>query len=561
MGLFDALGMGMRGLHAAQTAIDVTGQNISNANTEGYSRQKIDQSATSVNNDVFGEVGTGVEVTSILRVRDTFLDHQTWEQLGEKGMVTELDTAFTRLENILREPSPDGLAAQMNKFWSAWQDLANNPSDLAARESVKATGNILADGFHSAYGAIEAYGLSMNNPLTQKALAINDYTRQIYQLNEKIAGVESGTGPKANSTRDERDILIRKLSEMVDVQAIEDMHGRMIITTGGSLLVGSSANMEISTYGVDQVLADGSTTTELRLRFTDSRKNFEPRGGGLRGVMDARSELLAGIKEKLNTLAKGLVTQVNKVHTEGYTLSKTTGVFFFDPAHLKAGDISISDSVNADVGNIAAAQGGKIVEVASFAPLLQIPAAGAPTIDLKAISPAYQNLTQDGVKIVWTNGVILEEGAGKDYIVNYEKGTITFLNYAKYVANDNVDITFKYNTTGFPGNGNGQNAAAVASSRLAKTLSTDQDGLFTQTVGDFYSAIIGKMGVDKNQNSARKETSTFLVAQMDSEQASLAGVSLDEEMTNMIKFENSYKASAKYIQTISQMMEVLMSLG
>ena len=560
MGLFDALGIGMSGLHAAQSAIDVTGQNISNANTEGYSRKRVDLQAATVQSEVFGQKGFGVSVTAITRVRDEFLDRQTWEQTGDKGFTTEMDIAYTRLENILKEPTDTGLAAQMNRFWASWQDLANNPADLSARESVKASATILTDTFHNVYKQIEDYGLSMNNPLAQKAKTVNDMTSQIYLLNEKVAGVEARPHEKANDTRDQRDLLVRKLSELIDVQTIEDAQGRVIITSGGNLVVGPSEALEIGTYGVDTTLSDGTQSTELRLKFTASGRAFEPRGGALRGIMDARSEMLSGYKEQLNTLAKAIVTSVNATHSAGYTLNKSTGVNFFDPTHTKAGDMSLSDSIAHNAGNIAAAAGGKITDVASFLAAGGIPAAGTPTLDLKAINASYQDLAQGGVKLTLGTGVVLEEGAGKDYVVDYEKGAITFLNYARYAAGDAINVKIAYNTTGFPGNGNGENAGAIAKLRLVKTLSADSDGTFTQSVSDFYSGVIGKMGIEKNQNRSRKETKEFLIAQMDSEQASMAGVSLDEEMTNMIKYENSYKASAKYIQTISQMMEILMSI-
>src|SRR5690606_31645224 len=110
MSLFGSLNIGMRGLHASQVAIDVDGQNISNANTDGYSRKRIETVADSVQDGVFGQIGVGVEVTRITRVRNEFLDRQTWEQLGDKGMYAELDKAMIRLENIMKEPADDGLA-------------------------------------------------------------------------------------------------------------------------------------------------------------------------------------------------------------------------------------------------------------------------------------------------------------------------------------------------------------------------------------------------------------------------------------------------------------------
>jgi flagellar hook-associated protein 1 FlgK len=561
MGLFDALNIGMRGLHAAQSSIDVTGQNISNANTEGYSRKRVNQSADSVNDDSFGERGIGVEVVEIQRIRNAFLDRQTWEQVGEKGYATEIDTAYTRLENILREPTENGLAAQLNKFWASWQDLANNPGDLSARESVKASADTMIDTFRNVYKQIEDYGLSLNNPLDQKAKTMNGLTSQIYQLNEKIAGSEVRPGENANDSRDQRDLLVRKLSELVDVQTIEDSNGRCIITSGGNLLVGPSGTQEIETYGVDKALSDGTTSSELRLRFKTSYRNFEPRSGELKGIMDARGEVLTRYQEDLNALAKTIVKQVNDVHMAGYNLNKATGVHFFDPAKLQAGTIALSDAVVASAQNIAAGAGGKITEVVTLAPAPVIPAQLTPTLNLKLSNANYRDLVQDSVKITLADGSVLAEGAGKDYVVDYEKGEITFLNYARYGAGDGMDVRFSYNTTGYSGNGNGQNALLIAGLRLKATMTPDSNGNNSQSINSFYSATIGKLGIEKNQNESRKETKEFLIGQMDSEQASISGVSLDEEMTNMIKYENSYSAAARYISTISQMMDVLMGIG
>ena len=118
MSLFGSLNVGMRGLHAAQVAIDVTGQNISNANTEGYSSKRVNMEADAVQDAVYGQIGLGVEVTQILRVRNEFLDRQTWEQMGDKGYYSEMDKAMVRLDNILLEPSEDGLSAHDQH--SAW---------------------------------------------------------------------------------------------------------------------------------------------------------------------------------------------------------------------------------------------------------------------------------------------------------------------------------------------------------------------------------------------------------------------------------------------------------
>ncbi len=560
MGLFDALSIGMRGLQASQTSIDVTGQNISNANTEGYSRKRVNQVAEVIGNDVLGQKGMGVEITDIQRIRDSFLDRQTWEQLGEKGYTAQLDTAYTRLESILKEPSDTGLSSQMNTFWASWQDLANNPGDLSAREAVKSSATTMIDTFHQVFKQIEDFGLSMNSPLDQEAKTVNDLTGQIYTLNEKIAGVETRPGEKANDSRDQRDLLIRKLAQLVDVQTVEDGNGRAIITSGGNLLVSPAAALKLETFGQATTLADGTKTSDLRLRIQGSNNTFEPRSGELKGIMDARSKVLTGYMTDLNALAGTIVNEVNAVHVTGYTLNKASGLYFFDPNKTRAGDLELSAAVKDSATNIAAAAGGKITDVSNFLPAGGIPASGT-LLDLKATNANYRNLTQDSVKVTLADGTVLAEGAGKDYVVDYENGTINFVNYARYNPGDAVTVKVSYNTTGYSGDGNGQNALNMAAVRLKSTMIPDKDGNFTQSVSGFYSATIGKMGIEKNQNSAIKDTKDFLIGQMDSEQATISGVSLDEEMTNMIKYENSYKASARFISTISQMMDVLLALG
>jgi flagellar hook-associated protein 1 FlgK len=561
MGLMDSLNVGMRGLNAAQTAIDVTGQNISNANTEGYSRKRVNMEAQSVQSDMYGSKGLGVEVTEIDRIRNEFLDRQTWEALGDKGYNTQVNSAYTRLENILKEPTEDGLAAKMNAFWASWQDLANNPADLSAREAVKAGGNVMIDTFRNVYKQIQDYGLSMNNPLDEQARQVNDLTGQIYELNSKIAGIEGSKGQKANDTRDQRDLLVRKLSSLIDVQTVEDGNGRLIVTSGGSLIVGPSEALQLETYGVDKTLANGETASELRLRFSGSRRGYEPRGGELKGIMDARGQVLARYMDDLNSLAKSIVELVNDQHALGYNLNKATGTPFFDPTKTSAGDISLSDGILAGASNIAAAAGGTITDVSPFSPAGGIPLSTAPVLDLKSTNTNYRDLASGSVKITLADGSVLQEGAGADYVVDYQLGTIKFLNYARYTGADPINVQFKYNSAGYSGNGNGQNALNIAGLRLKKSLVPDAEGTPTQSVNSFYAATIGKLGIEKNQNKSRMDTKDFLIAQMDSEQATIAGVSLDEEMTNMIKFENSYRASAKFISTISGMMDVLMSLA
>jgi flagellar hook-associated protein 1 FlgK len=254
------------------------------------------------------------------------------------------------------------------------------------------------------------------------------------------------------------------------------------------------------------------------------------------------------------------VREVNALHQTGYTLNKSTGINFFNPAGTDAAHISLADPILADAKNIAPAQGGTSAP-ATVVPAGGMPAQGAPTYDLKLDDPRYRYVAQGSVEITLSGtGEILREGAGQDYIVDYTLGTVTFLNYARFAGGEAISIDFRFEENGFPGNGDGANALAIAQLRQLATLSPDPNGNPTQTFGDYYSAMVGTLGIARNQNTTNLETKEFLIAQMDEEQASIAGVSLDEEMTNLIRFQHSYQASARIVGTVQEMMDTLMNM-
>ncbi len=559
MSLFSSLNIGMRGLNASQQAIDVTGQNISNANTEGYSRKRLDLQADSRADAVYGELGMGVDVASVQRVRDAFLDSQISEQLGDKGYQTQLNGAMERMEAIIQEPSDNGLNSALNKFWDTWQDLANNPADFSARDGVMAAGNVIVDLLHSLGGKLRDYRTSMDDQLQSRATLINSYTSQIAELNTSIATSEVQPGQVANDSRDKRDLLVRKLSEFVDITYNEDAHHRITVSSGGDILVGPTQSYAIKIDGHTTIQEDGSTQTTIGLQFKDSLKAFNPRGGEIKGLLDTKRVLVPKYEGLLNSLTKTIVQSVNEQHVQGYNLNKSTGVLFFDPDHLTAETVQIGSAIKESINNIAAAAGGLASPQVTLANT--IPLALTPNVDLKTINPTYKNLVLGSLQISFApSGVVLQEGAGKDYITDYTTGVITFTNYANYAPGANIQIKFQNQQNGFPGNGNGQNALNIAQLRQKTTMAPNQAGANTQSINEFYSAMVGTLGIEKNQAATNLQTREFIVSQLDSEQAKVSGVSMDEEMTNMIKFQHSYQASARYISTIKEMLDVLMNI-
>jgi len=559
MSLFSALNLATRGLFASQTGIDVTGQNISNANTEGYSRKKVNFSPDSRLDGEFGEIGIGVEVASIERVRNTFLDKQIYEQLGDMGRQEQLDATLSRVEDLFKEPNDASLNDKLGQFYDAWQDLANNPQELSARESVKAATIDMTTTFHALASELSDYRLQMDELLQKQVEQINDLTSRISSLNVEIASAEGQPGYNANDTRDQRDQMVRELSKLVDVSAIEMPTGQVTVSTGGVLLVGPGSATRIETYGTTGTRPDGSPYTTLGLRLSDGKKPFTVKGGIVRGIMDSKDIVIPEFESKLDQMAANLVQEVNAKHAPGYTLNQTTGVLFFDPTQTTALHFRLSDAIMQDSKNIAAATGGQASVLQSVPESIPDPA--TPQVDLKLTDPNYRSIVSGSMQIFLdSTGETLREGADADYVVDYKRGVVTFLNYAKYADGDGISIDFKYEANGFPGAGDGSNALNIAKLRQSATMALDSSGNPTQSVNDFYSSFIGALGIQRNQIKSALDNKNFIIAQLDGEQSSLAGVSLDEEMVNLIKFQHSYQASARLISTVNQMLDVLMNI-
>lgn len=566
MGLFGALGIGTSGLSAAQLALDVTGQNISNANTEGYSRKRISVVSDSRRDGALGQIGNGTSVTHIERYRNEFIDAQIQSQLGSKGFYEQVDNAYERIENIFNEPSDTGLNQFLDNFWDSMADLSNNPSDLSARESVRANSVAMTNRFHAVSEELNAFRTSIDSNLSAHVETVNELTLKIQRLNTEIATVELGGKFNANDSRDNRDVALKELAEQIPIEVIEDSQGRVSITSGGSILIGPTDRVELTLYRDELELEDGTTRSEMFIRYGNLATRFEPEGGQIGGIFEIRDNILSQYEETLDQIATDLVVGVNAVHVNGYDLEEDTGIYFFDPTKTKAGNIQVSADILSNVANIAAAKGGQ----ASLPAINPVPATvlADGTVDLTdtALDPVnfdqrYTNLMEGTVKVTLTPaGTVLTEGVANDFVVDHVNGQISFVNAALIPPGSTVDIEFTYNDTGFGGIGDGENAVALAELKNGLLSAPDIMGENTQTLGEFYSSFIGQLGIDRNEAISNMETRDYILQQLSQRQSEVSGVSLDEEMANMIKFEHSYQASAKFISTIDQMLDILMNL-
>ena len=562
MSLFSVLGIGTRGLMASQLGMDITGQNIANADVEGYSRKRLNLAADYRYDGTYGQMGFGVEVINIERMRDEFIDQQIRGQNKEVGYYEEIDHTLEAVENILTEPSDTGIMHFIDQFFDSWENLANNPADIAARTMVRTNGEILTNAFHNISSELRDLRSTRNDQISNKVEEVNELVNEIFNLNKEVAAVEIND-QHANDSRDRRDLLLKRLSKIIDIHVIENDLGQVTVTTAGNIIVSPVDVQELEVTSSVFTRPDGTNYADIGVRFSKSKRPYTPTGGEMKGLFDSRDIFIPEYESWLDTLAIGLVQEVNAQHVLGYNLMGYNGFYFFDTQVTGASNINLSATVLSDVKNIAAALGQATQpaitnNVASgalnFGTIYQLTTDGMPSTGSGDPDNA-KNIVQ-GTVVVTIGGTALIQGV--DYSVNYITGTIQMLHNG--YDNNAVTIDFDYNTGGFPGVGNNENAIEISKLRHALTMSPDPLGNPTTTFDQYYSTLIGRLGFARNEAASNLETREFLIEQYETHQDSIAGVSLDEEMAELIKFQHTYQAAARVITTANQMLDVLMNI-
>lgn len=322
---FHGLEVGKRGLMVGQASIATTGHNIANANTKGYSRQQVN-ATTSPSLDVWtsgavnpGQLGTGVLMESITRVRDHFLDQQYRDQSGTLGEWSVRQETLDQLETVINEPSDTGLQTAMDQLWGAFQDLANEPDSLSAKAVVKERAQAFIDTIQSMDKAMTAIKNDLNQQQTAKMNEANGYLEQIAQLNDSI----KRTGPQANDLLDKRDVLVEKLSKLVSIKVDNQADGTSNISLkDGTLLVdGAKVNSKIDA-------------------------NSKVTGGELSGIAKSL-KTVDHYQANLNAIANDFVQASQMTSTTNAT---TPGDYLFSGNTIAS--LEINSAIEADSGKI-----------------------------------------------------------------------------------------------------------------------------------------------------------------------------------------------------------------
>jgi flagellar hook-associated protein 1 len=569
---FFGLDIGITGLRAAQQELDTAAHNVANANTPGYSRQRVRLvEAPPYTFPAFnrtglpGQIGSGVSTQSITRVRDNFLDLQVQAQTSLQGEWSTRQQQLSKIESIFPEPSDSGLGSVISKYYSAWQDVAGDPSSTAARTTLTEQAASLALELNRDSTQLSAVGTGINQQVTQQVATLNDLASQLANLNGQIQRVTI-TGENANDLQDQREQLLEQVSAIVPTTVMTQQDGTMTVLVGGVDLV--------SNVQARKIVASTDPAGNVTPTWADGSSLSLP-SGQMKALMDVRNVDLAGYKTQLNSLAQGIADSTNALHERGTDANGNLGqaLFTYYPGNAAA-TLGVNAAILANPQLVAAAAGPNTPGDGSVAGLIadlqnarsySAGVAGTDVVggmDLTTGTTArlYTVSSDSAVAQAYT----FSSAAPGTLTLTGADGSFQTINVADMAANGAQLLNFdKLGIKLSVGTGASPKSAADLITDLTtpgkNTLVAASLYSPSQTTTDFYAGLVGKIGTASAQATEMSSNQQLVVDQLTTQVAQTSGVSLDEEATDMIKFQHAYQASARVITTMDEMLNTLIN--
>lgn len=563
-GLFSTLNVGTRGMSAQQKAIDVTSHNIANANTEGYSRQRAIMETTtpfgmpSINNAAEpGQLGTGVQITAIQRLRDSFLDYQVRVETSTQGQYDAREKYLSEIEGVFNEPTDNGISTLVDNMYKSWQTLSTHPNDSNARTIVAQTTKDLTDALNHTSTQLDKIKQDTQDEIKQSVFDINGMLNQLDQLNQQIIGVNIA-GNMPNDLMDKRDLLLDQLSSkfniQVDKQAFLGIDVSPVDKNGmaNGNLVQAANNSNVMKFSYVNSIQDiGSGQYKV---------TFTPLGDVTKPQVTATISMTA---DQATQLDENRVVWANSsgqpVKTDGTVIDTSTASNFSDWNLFQptSGELKGYMSVQHDVDGYQA-QMDKLAKALAFS--------------INSVESGTTNSTADSTPLLVNNSTPTSSAG---------ESTITARNITvntNIISNPALIQTGVDSTTGAT---DGTRALAIAQLRDTlldiQSINTTTDraafigtklntnGLGIQntsggtTVGSFFKDVVDKLGVQSQEAQRIVKNQGSLLASIQQSRDSVSGVSIDEEMASLIQYQHAYQANAKIISTVDELLDVVIN--
>ena len=641
-------GIGKSALNAAQVGLSVTGHNIANASTPGYSRQVVIQGAAKAQNFGYGYLGQGTEISSVQRMFNELSNRQVMASQSSNSEISAYSAQMQRIDNLLADPSA-GLTVVISDFFSSLQALSSSPSGAAARQAMLSAGKSLGQRFQSLDNQLKQINQDVNSEISTSVSMINAYAKQIGKLNDAIEKAQSADGNIPNDLMDQRDQLINDLNKEIKTTVVPESGGKynVFIGNGLPLVIGTQ------TYALSTT---PSPINGTRLEIAYQTQNGPTLlgasslpGGRLGGLLQFRTESLDTIQTQLSHIAMTVANNFNNQHRAGLDSTGVAGSAFFTEtkaevtASINNNSVASINSTISDISKTVASDyrlqyngtdytvtrssdnlartytslpqeiDGLTIKIdsGSFATgdeyLIQPGlnsaanfdvaltninkiAVGAPTvatnaalantgtgmINLKSISTSYNAATfSSPVSLTYNSGTTSLSGfpATEEVTVStsssstthpagsavpYTAGaTVSFAGLSfQLKGNLNNGDQFTLSTTSTNAPGDNRNGLLLAGLRGANTMldgTTSYEGAFAQ--------LVSYVGSKTNELAIIGAAENKMLEQAIATQQSVSGVNLDEEATNLLRYQQAYQAASKMMQIANEMFDTLLQLG
>ncbi len=539
---FLGLNTALSGLFANQRSLGIVSHNIANANTEGYSRQVMNTKAyqPQVLPGGLGTLGVGVDVTAVKQVRDSYLDFKYRVESSVKGEWDARSSVLTELEGIFNEPSDSSIAELMDQYYESLQSLQKNPENLTARTLVRQNTIALSEGTRRISTMLKDLQADLNFQFKSAVGEVNSLADQIAKLNETIYKSEL-EGGVANDTRDQRNVLVDKLSELVNVDYYEDEQNRFYVLVGGQQLVAHYRSDTLELVPRDQKVNPDDDAEIMDVQWSNGNK-LNLSSGKLLGLKDVRDNIGGDKKgipyyvDKLNEFIDTFSSTFNSIHEGGYGLDGSTGNYMFTIKNMTTAEYK-DYLINKGLDGLPATEvtSSVMTGVSALPEDEQQDKINSNIKQILANNPSYKDKT-------------VKQIDGKFYIVDRMKASdITIAkdleDLNKFAAGTNVED--------LPGDG----------TNILKLIETRHNVKLYEwgAPEDYIKSLVSNLGVDAAESNRNSTNQALLVKDYSAAKDSIMGVSLDEEMANMIKFQTAYNANARMVNVYDEMLDLVVN--
>jgi flagellar hook-associated protein 1 FlgK len=536
------LSIGQSALTAAQIGISVTGHNIANASTPGYSRQEVVQRAAEAQDFGFGYLGQGAEVSQIKRAYNDIIAQQMNRAQNVSSSSSAYSSQITQIDNMLAD-STAGLDPSLQNFFAGIQNLASNPGDPATRQAVLSSGQTITNRFQSIDARIDELRKGVNTQLQSDTKTVTSYASEIAKLNDVISkAIGSNKNDTPNDVMDKRDNLIAEMNKYIKTDVIQQDDGsyNVFIGNGVPLVVGNkSYALTTVSSSTDPTQLDVAYVTNVVKPLAASSLT----GGSIGGLTQFRSETLDSVQNQLGQIATVFAQTFNDQHKLGFDANGTAGGNFFNvPTPIVYGDTanSASATLTTTISSVSALTSSDY-RVAFDGTNYNITKVSDGTIR------TFNSLPQTLDGLTFSGGSMT---AGDSFLVEPVR------NGAQNISMAITDIRKIAASDATGGVGNNRNALLLAGLQSQNTLNnstTNYEGAFAQ--------LVSQVGIKTNEVKINADADTSILAQTTAAQQSESGVNLDEEATNLLRYQQAYQAAGKVMQIASTLFDLLLTIG